>query len=68
LTISLFIAASLLVFGASSKDWIGLNELQPTQWTNLYIFGWWNMMAREGMPSHKVIASITLLVAWEVWN
>jgi hypothetical protein len=50
------------------KDWLGLTALNATQWTGLDTQGWWNFMAGGGMPHRKAMATITLLVSWEVWN
>jgi hypothetical protein len=38
------------------------------QWANLNTAEWWSFIAGGGMPNRKAMASITLLVAWEVWN
>jgi hypothetical protein len=46
------------------KVWMGLNDLQPAQWANLDMAAWWSMMA----GGRKAMASLTLLVSWEVWN
>jgi hypothetical protein len=50
------------------KDWLGLTSLNATEWTSLDTQGWWNFMAGGGMPHRKAMASVTLLVSWEVWN
>jgi hypothetical protein len=50
------------------KEWMGLNALQSKQWANLDLLAWWNMMANGRMPNRKAMASITLLVSWEVWS
>jgi hypothetical protein len=45
-----------------------LNALHPEQWVNLDLPAWWNIMAAGQMPNRKAMASVTLLVSWEVWN
>lgn len=45
------------------KDWLGLHLLFPNTWTTLPLIDWWNLMTK-----HKGMASITLLVTWEIWN
>jgi hypothetical protein len=50
------------------KDWMGLEEVHPTQWANLSIEEWWSQLAKATSPNHKGLASLTLLVMWEIWK
>jgi hypothetical protein len=48
------------------KDWIGITELNPRQWTGFTISKWWNMMPAGSTPNRKAMATLTLLISWEV--
>ena len=45
------------------KDWLGLST-DPSLGRALSLKNWWLHMT----ASRKAIASITLLVSWEIWN
>jgi hypothetical protein len=48
--------------------WLGLQGLQTAQWTNLSISEWWSLLAEGASPNRKGLASLTLLVVWEIWK
>jgi hypothetical protein len=50
------------------REWLGIPNILPNQWTGLPIKTWWDKMTSGSTPNRKAIASLTLLVTWEVWN
>jgi hypothetical protein len=48
--------------------WMGISDIQPNLWVDLSIKHWWKIMTSGSTPNHKAIASLTLLVTWEIWN
>ena len=51
-----------LIFG-----WLGLHNINTGDWLLLNFPEWWIRMTNAA-PHRKAIASLTLLVTWEVWN
>jgi hypothetical protein len=51
------------------KQWLGTVEVQPTQWAALDNVEdcWHHLVLRTG-HRRKVMASLAMLVAWELWN
>lgn len=51
------------------RDWLGLAELNPSSWQDINsVREWWDSnILGVGMRS-KAIASIAMLVIWELWN
>jgi hypothetical protein len=47
----------------SLRTWLGINGIQPSQWVGLSVKQWWS-----SMTNRKAVASLTLLVTWEIWN
>ena len=47
----------------SVKAWLGLHFIDLNSWTAQDFQSWWSVMAK-----HKGLASVALLVSWEVWN
>jgi hypothetical protein len=50
------------------KDWIGMHAIHPRQWQGLHIQDWWSSMAERPSPLRKGLASLILLVVWELWQ
>ncbi|XP_071685205.1 uncharacterized protein [Lolium perenne] len=50
------------------KDWMGTNAITPLQWANHDIHSWWDSMTGGHVPNRKAMASVALLVSWELWN
>jgi hypothetical protein len=50
------------------KDWMGTNAITPLQWANHDIHSWWDSMTGAHVPNRKAMASVALLVSWELWN
>jgi hypothetical protein len=42
--------------------------IQPNLWVDLSIKTWWDYMTTNAVPSRKAVASLSLLVLWEIWN
>jgi hypothetical protein len=49
------------------KDWLGIPELTPSNWEGLSIEDWWRRMSYDARINRKAMASLTMLVSWEVW-
>lgn len=45
------------------KDWLGLHSLDRLAWPTDSIHSWWGTMTKR-----KDLASVTLLVSWEIWS
>jgi hypothetical protein len=50
------------------KDWLGTFSIHPHRWAGLSISSWWNLMTGGSATNRKALASLTLLVSWEIWN
>jgi hypothetical protein len=47
---------------------LGLEGIHPRQWRGLSITDWWSLMADSAFPQRKALASLSLLMVWEIWN
>jgi hypothetical protein len=52
----------------SLRKWLGITGIQPSQWVGLSVKQWWSSMTSGATPNRKAVASLTLLVTWEIWN
>jgi hypothetical protein len=50
----------------SIMEWLGIVSGINHDWSNYTLSGWWDMMAGGSSKNRKAIASLTLLVTWEV--
>jgi hypothetical protein len=50
------------------EQWLDISEDVQHDSTNFTISEWWQFMAGVIAKNRKAMASITLLVSWEVWN
>jgi hypothetical protein len=51
------------------KDWLGLDEIQPQEWTIIdSVKAWWRDVVQKRGHSRKVMASLAMLVNWEIWK
>ena len=39
-----------------------------SQWEGLSLKAWWGIMTNGQIPNRKAMASLALLVTWEIWN
>jgi hypothetical protein len=46
---------------------LGLADLHPNNWEGSNIADWWFLMEGGSSTSRKGIASLTLLISWEIW-
>jgi chloramphenicol 3-O-phosphotransferase len=60
-TIFLPIAASPFAFGGLSRIFLAFTSLTYNPWQTISIYQWW-----EIMTNRKDLASITLLISWEI--
>jgi hypothetical protein len=49
------------------RVWLGIPGIMPGQWVGLSINNWWNQMTSGATPNRRAIASLSLLVTWEIW-
>ena len=49
------------------KGWLGLFNVATADWVNLNFNEWWLRMTTT-TSNQKAVASLTLLVTWEIWN
>jgi hypothetical protein len=50
------------------KYWIGILELQPTQWNDLSIKNWWGSIMDDPIPNRKSMSSLALFTISKLWN
>ncbi|KAI5003569.1 hypothetical protein ZWY2020_030729 [Hordeum vulgare] len=51
------------------KDWLGLHDAHPSDWSNTTsVKEWWNHNTNKKTQSRKSLASLMLLISWEVWK
>jgi hypothetical protein len=50
------------------RVWIGNPNIQPNLWAGQTLEHWWTTMTGGATSNRKVVASLTLLVTWELWN
>ena len=57
------------IIWSSLKRWLGLHGLIPADW---HVMGdvtkWWNEVIPKRGEARKALASLAMLVAWDVWN
>jgi hypothetical protein len=47
------------------KDWLGLYEMEPMDWQ---AFKWWVQAVHKKGQFRKAMASLAMLVSWEIWK
>jgi hypothetical protein len=53
----------------SLKSWLGLLDIQPQDWTALHsIKKWWRDVIKKISQHGKAIASLAMLLSWEIWK
>ena len=53
---------------SSLRDWIGLHDLDPSTWDFLQsVKEWWNNVIHKKGANRKALASLAMLVSWEIW-
>jgi hypothetical protein len=53
----------------SLKEWLGLSDLEPREWNNITsVKEWWNIAINKKGEDRRGLASLAMLVSWEVWN
>jgi hypothetical protein len=51
------------------KDWLGITSIATTEWTDdIALQTWWENISTTNVPNRKVLASLTILVSWTIWN
>jgi hypothetical protein len=51
-----------------TREWIGIPQINTNQWAGFDTLEWCKMMSEGPTPNRKAMASLTLLMAWEVLN
>jgi hypothetical protein len=50
------------------KDWLGIVDLDPPSWNAFDdVEGWWTTTALAHDGQRKAIASLLMVVTWELW-
>jgi hypothetical protein len=51
------------------KNWLGLQDVDPTNWHAMQNLNeWWNEAIHNQGPSKKAMVSLAMLVSWEIWK
>lgn len=51
------------------KNWLGLQDVNPATWhTMRNVKEWWNEAIHKQGQSKKAMASLAMLVSWEIWK
>jgi hypothetical protein len=51
------------------KAWLGLHSFDPASWMTFNdINSWWLHIVHDHPRRRKAIASLVMLVSWELWN
>ena len=51
------------------KDWLGLQDVHPSNWSDATsVKEWWSHNANRKNQSLKPLASLMLLISWELWK
>jgi hypothetical protein len=51
------------------KDWLGLDDVDPTSWNAMRsVKEWWQEAIDKQCQSRKTMASLAMLLSWEVWK
>ena len=54
---------------ATIKGWLGLHDLSLTEWQAYdTVKNWWSLTIHGRITHRKAIASLAMLIAWEIWN
>ena len=50
------------------KTWLGLHDIYPNEWLGIpTVKDWWTDVIHKRGASRKVMASLAMLVSWEIW-
>jgi hypothetical protein len=51
------------------KDWLGLHDFEPSEWDNFEdVKTWWLHIVHAHPGRRKAVATLVMLVSWELWN
>lgn len=51
------------------REWLHLHSTNPSSWSTIpSIQAWWSGMSDAHRPNWKVMASLTMLSSWVIWN
>jgi hypothetical protein len=51
------------------KNWLSLNDVDPTSWHGMRnIKEWWSEAIHKQGQSRKAMAALAMLISWEVWK
>jgi hypothetical protein len=51
------------------KDWLHIHDFDPASWHEFdSVEQWWTSMVLSHGGRRKAMASLLMLVAWEIWN
>jgi hypothetical protein len=50
------------------KQWLGLQDIDPSSWNaRRTVKEWWTEEIHKQGPSKKAMASLAMLISWEIW-
>jgi hypothetical protein len=53
----------------SIKTWLGLGDFQPRHWVDIHnVEDWWGDVIHKKRQGTKALASLAMLVSWELWK
>jgi hypothetical protein len=51
------------------KNWLGIDDIETTTWHAFYsVKRWWIEVIHKRGQSRKALASLAMLVSWEIWK
>jgi hypothetical protein len=51
------------------KDWLGLHDFEHSDWDNFKdVKTWWLHIVHAHPGRRKAVATLVMLVSWELWN
>ena len=51
------------------KEWLGLHDFSPAEWHTFNdARSWWDHILHAHPGRKKALASLLMLVSWEIWN
>uniref|UniRef100_A0ACD5UMD8 Uncharacterized protein n=1 Tax=Avena sativa TaxID=4498 RepID=A0ACD5UMD8_AVESA len=51
------------------KTWLGLHQINTSTWHQFHsVKEWWKKAIHKKGPQRKALASLAMLVTWEIWK
>lgn len=63
------LAATPFAFGGMIKDWLGIDDFNPSEWVTFNdVQSWWEHLSLAHGSRRKAMPSLIMLVSWSIWN